>query len=236
MKLPFNTGPIVESLNSKCAGLTPIVTTTTMPVVNVHCLRHNTCHVTYTVTTRLCLTRAERLTSAARWSDPSLHFATAHWGQLTEGCSLGAGETMPSVTSCGQFKNQCHLKVHSTEVGVLAAKHLNKCQMTTHHARYRVCGYYIYDFPTLNRFYLFLYKKRLSPMSSCARDALNTFKNAKFCSSLINVCQPSNHAWFWVCRDYNYGFPTLTVLSNSYIERMPPVSSCALHEFYTLKT
>ena len=56
----------MESLNSKCAGLTPIVTTTTMPVVNVHCLRHNTCHVTYTVTTRLCLTRAERLTSAVR--------------------------------------------------------------------------------------------------------------------------------------------------------------------------
>ena len=94
-------------------------------------------------------------------------------------------------------------------IGVLAAKHLNKCQMTTHHARYRVCGYYIYDFPTLNRFYLFLYKKRLSPMSSCAPDAFNTFKNAKFYSSLINVCQPSNHAWFWVCRDYNYDFPTL---------------------------
>ena len=103
--------------------------------------------------------------SAHSWSDPSLHFATAHWGHLTEGCSLGAGETVPSVTSCGQFKNQCHLKVHSTGVGggeqgvgVLAAKHLNKCQMTTHHARYRVCGYY--DFPTLNRFYLFLYIKK----------------------------------------------------------------------------
>ena len=51
-------------------------------------------------------------------------------------------------------------------VGVLAAKHLNKCQMTTHHARYRVCGYY--DFPTLNRFYLFLYiKKRLCPTPGC---------------------------------------------------------------------
>ena len=54
------------SLNSKCAGLTGIVTTTMMPVVNVHWLRHNTCHVTYTVTTRMCLTRAERLTSAVR--------------------------------------------------------------------------------------------------------------------------------------------------------------------------
>ena len=39
-----------------------------------------------------------------KWSDPSLHFATAHWGQLTEGCSLGAGETVPSVTSCGQLR------------------------------------------------------------------------------------------------------------------------------------
>ena len=56
----------MESLNSKCAGLTPIVTTTMMPVVNVHWLRHNMCHVTYTVTTRMCLTRAERLTSAVR--------------------------------------------------------------------------------------------------------------------------------------------------------------------------
>ena len=56
----------MELLNSKCAGLAPIVTTTTMPVVNVHYLRHNTCHVTYTVTTRMCLTRAERLTSAVR--------------------------------------------------------------------------------------------------------------------------------------------------------------------------
>ena len=56
----------MESLNSKYAGLTQIVTTTTMPVVNVHCLR--TCHVMYTVTTRMCLTRAERLTSAVRVS------------------------------------------------------------------------------------------------------------------------------------------------------------------------
>ena len=64
-----------------------------------------------------------------RWGSP--HFATAHWGQLTEGCSLGAGETVPSATSCGQLKNQCHLKVHSMGVGgVLVAKHLNKCQMT----------------------------------------------------------------------------------------------------------
>ena len=49
-------------INCKCAGLTPIVTTT-MPVVNVHCVRHNTCHVTYTVTSPMC-TRAERLTRA----------------------------------------------------------------------------------------------------------------------------------------------------------------------------
>ena len=34
-----------------------------MPVVNVHCVRHNTCHVTYTVTSPMC-TRAERLTRA----------------------------------------------------------------------------------------------------------------------------------------------------------------------------
>ena len=53
---------IVESLNCKCAGLIPIVTTT-MPVVDVHCVRHNTCHVTYTVTSPMC-TRAERLTRA----------------------------------------------------------------------------------------------------------------------------------------------------------------------------
>ena len=52
----------MESLNCKCAGLTPIVTTT-MPVVNVHCVRHDTCHVTYTVTSPMC-TRAERLTRA----------------------------------------------------------------------------------------------------------------------------------------------------------------------------
>ena len=56
----------MESPNSKCAGLTPMVTTTIMPVVNVHCLHHNTCHVTYTVTTRMCLTRVERLVSAVR--------------------------------------------------------------------------------------------------------------------------------------------------------------------------
>ena len=36
-----------------------------MPVVNVHCLRHNTCHVTCTVTTRMCLTRAERPVTSA---------------------------------------------------------------------------------------------------------------------------------------------------------------------------
>ena len=59
---PYSAGPIVESLNRKCAGLTPIVTTA-MPVVNVHCVRHNTCHVTYTVTSPMC-TRAERLARA----------------------------------------------------------------------------------------------------------------------------------------------------------------------------
>ena len=53
----------MESLNCKCAGLTPIVTTT-MPVVNVHCVRHNTCHVTYTVTSPMC-TRAEGRESLA---------------------------------------------------------------------------------------------------------------------------------------------------------------------------
>ena len=37
-----------------------------MPVVNVHCLRHNTCHVTYIVTTRMCFKCAERLTGAVR--------------------------------------------------------------------------------------------------------------------------------------------------------------------------
>ena len=52
----------MESLNCECAGLTPIVTTT-MPVVNVHCVRHNMCHVTYTMTSPMC-TRAERLTKA----------------------------------------------------------------------------------------------------------------------------------------------------------------------------
>ena len=80
---------------------------------------------------------------------------------------------------------------------VLVAKHLNKCQMTTHNARYWVCGYCIYDFPTLNRFYLFLYiKKKIPPV-------------AKFCSSSIDLCQQSHHAWYWVSRDNNYGFPTL---------------------------
>ena len=56
----------MESPNSKCAGLTPIVTTTMMPVVNVHCLRHNKCHVTYTMTTQMCLTCVERLMSDVR--------------------------------------------------------------------------------------------------------------------------------------------------------------------------
>ena len=61
----------MESLDCKCAGLTPIVTTT-MPVVNVHCVRHNTCHVTYTVTSPMC-TRAERLAMAVESRCPHGH-------------------------------------------------------------------------------------------------------------------------------------------------------------------
>ena len=46
-------------------------------------------------------------------------------------------------------------------------------------------------------------------MSSCASDALNAFKTVKFCSSFINICQLSNHARYWVCKDCNHGLPTL---------------------------
>ena len=59
-------------------GLTPIVTTT-MPVANVHCVRHNTCHVTYTVTSPMC-TRAERLTRAVESLAVHMHSGKAYEG------------------------------------------------------------------------------------------------------------------------------------------------------------
>ena len=37
--------------------------------------------------------------------------------------------------------------------------------------------------------------------------------NAKLCSSSIDLCQSSHHARYWVCRDYDYGFPTLDSVS-----------------------
>ena len=57
------------------------------------------------------------------------------------------------------------------------------------------------------------YIKRLPLVSSCSPDALNVLKTAKFCSSLIDLCHQSYHARYWVCRDYNYGVPTLDSVS-----------------------
>ena len=57
------------------------------------------------------------------------------------------------------------------------------------------------------------YIKRLPPVSSCSPDAVNVLKTAKFCSSLIDLCHQSYHARYWVCRDYNYGVPTLDSVS-----------------------
>ena len=53
------------------------------------------------------------------------------------------------------------------------------------------------------------YIERQPPVSSCAPGVFNAFKTAKFCSSSIDLCQQSHHAWYWVCRDNNYGIPTL---------------------------
>ena len=83
-----------------------------------------------------------------------------------------------------------------------------------HHARYWVCRDYIYDFPTLNSFFLFLYKTAAPPaVSSCSPDALNVFKMAKFRSSWIDLCQRTYKLRYWVCRDCKYGFPTLDSVS-----------------------
>ena len=57
------------------------------------------------------------------------------------------------------------------------------------------------------------YIKRLPPVSSCSPDALNVFKTAKFSSSSIDLCQRTYTARYWVCRDYNYGFPSLDSVS-----------------------
>ena len=50
-------------------------------------------------------------------------------------------------------------------------------------------------------------------MSSCSPDVLNVFKTAKFSSSSIDLCQRTYNARYWVCRDYNYGFPALDSVS-----------------------
>ena len=53
------------------------------------------------------------------------------------------------------------------------------------------------------------YIERQPPVSSCAPDALNILKAAKFCTNSIGLSQQSHHAWYWVCRDYINDFPTL---------------------------
>ena len=59
------------------------------------------------------------------------------------------------------------------------------CQ-SSHHARYWVCRDNNYHFPTLDRFFLFLYKRQ-PPVSSCAPDVFNAFKTATFGSSTIDL-------------------------------------------------
>ena len=58
-------------------------------------------------------------------------------------------------------------------------------------------------------------------MSSCSPDALNVLKTAKFCSSLIDLGLQSYHARYWVCRDYNYGVPTLDSVSIIIVISLP---------------
>ena len=53
------------------------------------------------------------------------------------------------------------------------------------------------------------YIERQPPVSSCAPGISNAFKTANFCFSSIDLCQKSHHAWYWFCRDSNYGIPTL---------------------------
>ena len=96
---------------------------------------------------------------------------------------------------------------HATHNPKLCSSSNDLCQ-SSHHARYWVCRDNNYHFPTFDRFFLFLYKRQ-PPVSSCAPDVFNAFKTAKFCSSTIILCQQRHHAWYWVCRDNNYGILTL---------------------------
>ena len=57
------------------------------------------------------------------------------------------------------------------------------------------------------------YIKGLPPVSSCSPDALNVFKTAKFRSSWIDLCQQTYKSRYWICRDYDYGFPALDSVS-----------------------
>ena len=61
--------------------------------------------------------------------------------------------------------------------------------------------------PWIVSFYSYI--ERQPPVSSCAPGIFNAFKTAKFCFSSIDPCQQSHHAWYWFCRDHNYGISTL---------------------------
>ena len=57
----------------------------------------------------------------------------------------------------------------------------------------------------------YYYIERQPPVSSCAPDALNTLKMAKFCTSSTGLSQQSHHVRYLVCRDYIWDFPTLNI-------------------------
>ena len=96
---------------------------------------------------------------------------------------------------------------HATHNAKLCSSSNDLCQ-SSHHARYWVCRNYSYHFSNHGQF-LYSYIERQPPVSSCAPGIFNVFKTAKFCFSSIDPCQQSHHAWYWFCRDNNYGIPTL---------------------------
>ena len=120
-------------------------------------------------------------------------------------------------------------------IGVLVAKHLNKCQMTTHHARYSVCGYYIYDFPTLNNFYLLLYKKGCPQWAAVLPTHLILSKMLNYAPVWLTYASQALMHCFGFVETIIMVFRPWTVLSNSYIKRQPPVSRCSPDALNILK-
>ena len=99
----------------------------------------------------------------------------------------------------------------------------------------KFCGYYIHEFPTLNRLYLFLYKKRCPQWAAVLPTHLMFWKRQNSAPVQLTYASRASMHGIGLVETIIMVFRPWTVSSYSNIERQPPVSSCAPDALDTLK-